>query len=462
MATERENRIAPWKLRLAFALAPVTHATGANIVTILALRYLTDNMGMAPSVAGLLFGLVKIYDGLIDPLLGTISDRLDTRIGRRLPFLLGGSLLMAVSIVALFAAPASLSPVALWIYAAVILMIHATAYTALTIPGLAMVVEVADNYHERSTLMSYRIVGNSAGLLLGSALPAWLLANWGADRIGHIRAAAVAGVIVVACGVVATLLLLNAKRTKNTSGKKRLRLADFGDQFRVAWKNKPYRLLAIAHIFVLLAVMTPSVTSAYFTRYALKLSDAWLGNYFMVTIVGLVLAIPVWLQVAKRVDKKHCYIAAMIIYGLIHFTWLTSGPGEHVALLFIRSVVSGIGGAGLMLFAYSMLTDAIRYDYVVTGHRREGAFAGVTSLLDKMSMAGAIAGIGILLSAMGYQASASGGAIEQSATAVQAIYIGFAVIPGIALIGAAVAIWGYRLSEADLEEPDIAPQPQVT
>ena len=459
-AMDKARKREALKLRIAFGVMPMTHAAGANIVTVFALRYLTDNMGMAASVAGLLFGIVKVYDGLIDPLLGAYSDRTKTRIGRRLPYLLVGSLLMCVSVLFLFAAPESLSPKALWIYTAAVLIVHATAYTALTIPGLAMVVEVTDDYHERSTLMSYRVLGNSVGLLVGSTLPAWLLASWGADRMGHIRAAAVVAGIVAVAGVASTLLLLRAPRTENTDGNKRVRLSDFLGQLRVAWRNKPYRLLAIAHVFVLMATTTPTITKAYFTRYVLQRSDDWLGTYFVISISALFASMPVWLRIARTVDKKHCYVAAMFGWGFIHLSWLPVAAGEPYPLLVARAAISGVAAAGLMLFAYSMLTDAIRYDYIRTGLRREGAFAGITSLLDKLSMAAGMAGVGVLMSAMGYQESSGGGLTTQPDTAIRAIYIGFALVPAFAVLGGIVAIWRYQLKPEDLHESERAPGPE--
>lgn len=447
----------PMRIRVAFFGTALAHSAGSAIVTVLALRYFTDNLGMAASVAGLLFGVVKIYDGLIDPLLGALSDRTRSRIGRRLPYLLFGSVLMALSVLAVFAAPASLPPTLLWWYAAGILMLHATAYTALTIPSIAMLVEVTDDYHERSTLMSYRVIGNSAGTLLGSTLPAWLLAMWGADRTGHIGVAAVVAAVIALSGVIATFLLLRAPRTEGEVHKARLRLADFPEQFRVAWRNQPFRLLAVAHVFVLVATATASVSNAYFSRYVLQRTDNWLGTYYLLATVGVLASMPVWLRIARSVGKQPCYMAAMLGYGLVHLSWLMAGPGEPYALLVARALVGGIASAGLILFAYSMLSDAIRYDYILSGLRREGVFAGVTSLLDKISAAASIAGIGVLMSAMGYQESTGGGQVEQSPMAVRAIYLGFGLLPALAILASMVAIAGYRLRPEDLREPDARP-----
>jgi GPH family glycoside/pentoside/hexuronide:cation symporter len=99
-----------------------------------------------------------------------------------------------------------------------------------------------------------------------------------------------------------------------------------------------------------------------------------------------------------------------------------------------------------------MLSDAIRYDYIQTGLRREGSFAGFTSLIDKVSAAAGMAGLGMLMTAMGYVQSTSGGSAPQSQSAVLAIYIGFAIVPAVSMACSMLALWGYRLDAADLLE----------
>ncbi len=439
-------------IRAGFTLASLTHAAGMNVVTLLAFRYFTDNLGLAAATVGLLFAAMKVYDGFSDPLLGTLSDQTQTRLGRRLPFLLAGSILMPVAVILLFAAPASLSPTMLIVFLGIMLMLHATAYTALTIPGVAMIVEVTDDFHERSTLMSFRVLGNTFGTLVGSTLPGWLLAYWGATREGHVQVAAVVAGVVLIAGISAVVLLRDTAQTSQTEKPQRLRIGNLPQQLKLAWANKPFRLLAIAHVFILIGTATTGITNAYFSRYILKASDTWLGNYYLFATAGIVLSMPVWLKLAKIVGKKSCYIAGMLGFGFLHLTWLMVDQGEAYSMLVARAVLTGIASAGLILFAYSMLSDAIRYDYIRTGLRREGSYAGFTSLLDKLAAAAGIAGIGVLMSAMGYVESTSGGQQVQSDAAIMAIYVGFALVPAVCMLCSAIAISGYRLNAEDLLE----------
>ncbi len=442
------------QVRAGFAFASLAHAAGQNLVMLLAFRYFTDNLGIAAATAGLLFFVVKIYDGITDPLIGAVSDQTKAKLGRRLPYLLGGSFLMPVALIMLFAAPASFSSSMLFAFLVFAMLIHATAYTAMTVPGLAMVVEVTDDFHERSTLMSFRVVGNTLGMLAGSTLPAWLLVIWGASRTGHIKVAWVVAAMVMISGIMSVVLLRRAAQTTVTESPPRLRFNNLWQQVKLAWNNLPFRILAIAHVFILIGTATTGVSNAYFTRYILKSSDGWLGNYYLLATVGVITSIPLWLRAGKIIGKKACYILAMLGFGLMHLTWLWVDQTEPYSLLVTRALLTGVASAGLILFAYSMLSDAIRYDYIKTGLRREGSFAGFTSLIDKVAAAIGIWGLGILMDAMGYAQSTSGGNVEQSDQAIMAIYMGFALVPAICMLFSAMVVLRYQLREEDLIEPE--------
>ncbi len=445
-----------WAVRIGFILIPVVHGGGMNLVTLLAFRYLTDNLAVSAAIAGALFALVKIYDGILDPALGALSDRTRSPWGRRLPYLLAGSLAMPLALVMIFNTPDFASPVAVLAFIVVAMLLHASAYTALTIPGMAMLVEVTDDYHERSALMSFRVIGNSIGTLVGSTLPAWLLVRWGATLEGHARMSWVVAAVVLVAGLGAVLTLRNVRRTQPDDGGGRARRPGLGAQFRLAWANRPFRLLALAHIFVLVGTAITSIGNAYFTKYVLLRSDGWLGTYYVLATVGMVGSMAPWLALAKRRGKKFCYMLALAGFGLLHLSWLLAARDEPYALLVTRALLTGIASGGMILFAYSMLSDAIRYDYIQTGLRREGAFAGLTSLVDKLAAAAGIAGVGLFLGAMGYAASSAGAAATQSASAVLAIYISFAIIPAVCMAISVLIMLSYRLDEAALDESSAA------
>lgn len=441
-----------WSIRFGSLLVPLAHAAGQNLVTVLGLRFMTDSLAISAGAAGAMFAAVKIYDGFLDPAVGAWSDRAVTPWGRRLPFLFAGGIAMPLGLALLFGAPDMGSVLLAQLFVTLALAIHATGYTLLTIPGFAMVVESSADPHERTRLMAWRTYGNAIGTLVGSTLPAWMLAMTGPTRAGHLLLAVTVGAIVFAATALAVRLLRAAPRTAPTaSTAQRVNpLRALARQVRLAWDNVPFRVLAIAHVFLLFGTAIGSAALAYFTRTVLGLGDGALGTYFMLATVAMVAAMPVWVWLSGRVGKKPCYIAALALFGMVQLSWLAAVPGEGSLLVGARGLAGGFAGGGMILCAYALLSDAIRYDFVQSGERREGAFAGFTTLFDKLSSAAALAAMGVFLSAMGYVPSGSGQAAAQGERAVLAIQLCESVIPALAMLGAIVAMGFYRLDAASL------------
>lgn len=447
-ATPPDSRT--WRIRIGSLLIPFAHAAGMNTVTVLGLRFLTDSLAVSAGVAGTIFALVKVYDGLLDPTVGAWSDRAKSTWGRRLPFLFAGGLVMPLGLAMLFGAPDFSSVLLAQLFITVALAIHATGYTLLTIPGFAMVVEASGDHHERTRLMAWRVFGNSGGTLVGTTVPAWLLSQLGTGRGAHLAMALTIGAVVLIASLSAVWLLRDAPRTAPDPGAPRYSL---GQQVRLAWANVPFRILAVAHIFLLLGTAIGSAGMAYFSRYVLKAGDGWLGTYFLVSTLAAVAATPVWVRLTARIGRKAGYMAAMAIYGAMHLAWLTAAPGEPSAILMARSVVIGIAAGGMILCAYALLSDAVRYDYIHSGERREGAFAGFTTLFDKLSAALALAAMGWFLGAMGYVSSSTGASGAQGSGAILAIRICVSIIPALSMLCAIAAVSRYDLDPATLAGP---------
>ncbi|MCC6172197.1 MAG: MFS transporter [Gammaproteobacteria bacterium] len=156
--------------------------------SVLLLRYLVDYVGIAAAVAGLLISLARMYDALIDPLVGVASDRTHSRWGRRRPWLLWGGLLSATSFVMIF----HLDGVAdsLKVTAALfVLLANASGYALFNVPYLAMPGEMTDDYHERTRLMSFRVAAVAAGQLFASSVGPLLIVRLGGGATGHERTA---------------------------------------------------------------------------------------------------------------------------------------------------------------------------------------------------------------------------------------------------------------------------------
>lgn len=453
------RQAAIWAIRIGSLLIPLAHAAGQNLVTVLGLRFMTDSLAISAGAAGAIFAFVKIYDGFADPAVGAWSDRARTRWGRRLPFLFAGGLAMPLGLALLFGAPSFGSILMAQLFVTLALVIHATGYTLLTIPGFAMLVESSADPKERTRLMGWRTYGTAIGTMLGSTLPTWLLSQTGPSRSGHLLVALIVSAVVFLATMAALHLLAHAPRTSPSTSAQAARtnpLVGLWRQVQLAWRNVPFRILAIAHVFLLFGTAIGSAALAFYTRIGLAQQDSVLGTYFMLATVAMLVSMTGWIWLSNRLGKKACYIGALALFGLVHLSWLLAGPGEPMLLIALRGAASGLAGGGMILCAYSLLSDAVRYDYVTSGERREGAFAGFTTLFDKLSSAAALAAMGAFLSAMGYVPSASGMAAAQGADARLAVLLCVSVIPAGAMIAAIVTMLFYRLDGASVEAAERA------
>ncbi len=433
-----------WLARFGFFLGAMGAAAGLQIVAVLLLRYLTDSLAVSAVLAGGVLALTKAYDAVIDPLIGWASDKTRTPWGRRRPYLMAGTVLLPLSVALMFNLPPMASGATVAIIG-LLLLLHGTGYSAFVVPYVASVAELTDDYHERSVLMSFRVYGGSVGLMIAATAAPWLLAYWGSDRAAHGHMGLVLSVVLLVALALAVVFMPepahDGARQPRVPLKRRLALA---------WANTPFRLVVLSHIAFQIGVGGVTVSTAYFSRHVLHLSDVWLGSFYLAKVAGNLVAVPIFLRLARRLDKKWTYIAALIAYGLLNLSWVFAGPGEPIVLMFARLFAIGIAMGGALLLSYSILTDVIRYDTLRTGMRQEGVFSGVTSFIDKAFQAAGVAFVGYLLSSMGYLSSLHGAQVQQPASAVTAIYIAFSAIPGTAALVCVLAMLGYRLKESDL------------
>lgn len=415
-----------------------------SLTNILLLRFMTDHVGLSAAVGAALIAFSKIYDAVTDPLGGLLSDRTRSRWGRRRPWLLAGTLMLALSLVALFWGPALQTPSAAAWYMGAVLIFYATAYSAFSIPYMAMPAEMTQGYHDRSFLMSFRIYAvGLAGLAASAGGPA-LIAAWGGGLQGHRLMALTLAPVVLLAGLVCFLATARAPFLAAPPAHR----VPLGEQLRLALTNRPFVVLLVIKFFTLMNLGTAAAFPFFFQRI-LGLSDGYLSLYLLVSSLSLMLSQPLWLALSRRLGKKRAYQLALALPVCVGASWFLAGNGEPLPLLLLRALLSGIGSGGALLMGQSLLPDTMEYDYRRTGLRREGVFSGLYTTMEKAASAIGIAAVGTFLSAMGYVQS-RGAAVEQPPSAITAILLCVALLPAAVSLASACALMFYDLDEEKL------------
>ena len=177
--------------RVRFGYATGSLVTGAfgTVPGLLLLPYLTDTLGVAAGVAGLLVLAPKAWDVLVNPVAGRLSDRTRTRWGARRPYLLFGGFALAVLFASIFAGVFTGPAAAVWVCVA--FMATATAFAFFQVPYVAMPAEMTegadltDPYGERTRMMTWRVAFLALTILISGAVAPIVVSAFGGGIPGH-------------------------------------------------------------------------------------------------------------------------------------------------------------------------------------------------------------------------------------------------------------------------------------
>ena len=419
----------PTRLYFGWSLGTLAMSSLLNTQTAMLMVYLISAVGVAPAIAGSLVFISKIYDGITDPLMGIISDRTNSRWGRRRPYLLAGGVLAALSVIGLFSVhTVTFAPTQVWIL--VMLLVAATAYTVFNVPYMSMPAEMVQDPYERSKLMSFRVAWIAVGTFVGIALAPRMMA-YARDNFGvpETEAFSMMSLITAAIILIASIGCFVATRDAAATERTRLQVP-FREQARSALSNHPFLILLGIKYLGLYALSATVATNIFFVRQVMQQSEAIMLWYGLAYMLGTLVAITPWVLVSKRLSKAHTLALSAAMAACVNLTWLLSGPEEPVALYMLRAFVLAVSNGGMLLMGQSLLPDVMEYDYQKTGLRREGLYAGLYSFVEKLAFATAPLTLGVLLSSMGFVPGLPRTA-AQPESALWAITLAMAVIPAV-------------------------------
>ena len=437
-----------WATIFAWSVGTVGPVTVLYLVSSGFLIYMTDVLGVSAALAGMLLFGVRIYDMFVDPLVGFMSDRTQTRMGRRRPWMLVGAIATTLGSIAMFSVPvpgeaASQAPLIIWTLVA--LLVYFTGYSMFNVPYMAMPAEMTDSFHDRTRLMSARVLFVSLSSALGAALAPRLIKAWGGGAYSYQLTAVVIGCIGLASMLLCVVATRRARATTATQQQTPL-LA----QFAIVASNRPFIVLVLVKLMLLLSMSSLTSSLWYMVQHVLHRDLDVASNISLAQTAGMLVGLPPWLWLAKRHLKQHLFMIASLGSAVVLFSWMLVAPGEPSALLILRGFALGAFAGGSLLMGQSMLPDTMEYDYRRSGARREGAFSGVYSLVEKAGFAFGPLVVGLLLSAGGYHAAAPGAAVMLTPESIRAVYWGVSIVPAVTTLICVVLLQFYTLTEASL------------
>ncbi len=373
------------------------------------LFYLTAVCGMSGTAAGMAKLISLLVDAVADPAIGLASDRIRSRLGRRLPFMIASLVPFAGAFGLLFSIPDTLTDGALFIYVTACLIVLRLSLSCFVLPFTAVGAGATDDYRERASIVSFRLSFQNVGTLCAGVLGLGVFMSGASGllkRENYLPFAWTCGAAVVIAGLIAIgavrriLPRLHAAQPSEAHF-----LAGFVRELVELSRNRSFLVLFATVLIYFLAYSTSVSLALHACRYFWKLDPFAIQLVLLSAALGPLLGAPISAFALRYVEKRTLTIAAFVVMSLLQ-VWppllqlhglISLSSAGTAALLFANSMLVGTAMIAAGIGFQSMLADTADEHEWLFGVRREGLFFSGLTLAYKAAagLGGLIAGFAL-------------------------------------------------------------------
>ncbi|MDX1442143.1 MAG: MFS transporter [Gammaproteobacteria bacterium] len=419
-----------WPRLLAYGLLGVPLAVLGLPLYVYLPTFFAEDIGIAIGTVGTVLLVARLVDMFTDPLIGTASDYLPTRWGRRYPWLLAGAPMLMAGSWYLFVPPTDAGAGYLLLWSLVTYL----GWTLVILPYTALGAEISDDYHVRSRITVSREGFVILGTLLAVGIPG-VLEYQGVPRGEALRVLAWFLLVVIPLAVIALLAAIREPRQRTET-------VNLKDGWKILKKNRSFTRLLVAYLLNGLANGLPASLFLLFVNHVLDKQE-WTGIYLGVYFLAGVVSLPLWLNLAGRFGKHRVWIASMLWASLV-FVWVPFLGAGDIWWFMAICVLSGVSLGVDQALPASIQADVVDEDTAEGGGGRAGLYFGLWSMATKLSLALAVGIAFPLLELAGFDPQ-SGAAENGGLMALALMYGG---LPVLFKLASTWLVWDFPLDEA--------------
>jgi len=401
----------PFPARLGYASGSLGAGIYSTVPGILLLYFMTQELHLAVPVASLVVLVPKLAVVILDPAIGAWSDGLDSRWGRRRPFLLAGALTSGLFFVTMFAVPADWTATATALAMGLAYFCASATYSIFAVPYVAMPAELSTDPSVQSELIGLRMVFVFFGVLAGAALAPVLVDTFGGGRAGYLQMA-------LALAALSTLVMLvttfaSPPPERQTPVARPARLRDVTRFFAYP----PFLLGVGLYAVAITAIGVASAAAPYFVTFTLLRPESDIALIFLSQILTSLLVMMIWAKITPRIGAAMALSVAAAIGAAGFAGFRTLGADTPDLAIIMVSAVSGIGVGGIQVGAFALLAQLTGELNARLSGRHEGVLTGIWTATEKLALALGPAICGLVLSVGRFESGQPADALPESALA---------------------------------------------
>lgn len=418
--------------------------------------FLTDVVGLEARLASFAALVGVIWDSINDPLVGIISDRVNTRWGRRRPFLLIFSIPFGLAFLLMWWAPPWDNQILLAIHMTLAYIISDTLQTLVAVPFFTLTPEMTPDYDERTELTTYRMLFNLVASL-GVAVAAPMIKNMALSAgLSLSQSYLLISGLFGGIGAIPFLIMFFFVRERHPTPA--TESPSFKEIAITAWDNIPFRFATGLYMLNWMTVDMVSLILPYFLTYwiaqgnltaemslfgaNISQDSVILGLMFITAIAAL----PFWNWVSKKTSKRLAYIYGMGFWMVVQLLLIVVQPGQTILILTL-TILAGISISTAHVLPDAIFPDVLEWEELRTKKRNEGVYYGAKNFSRKLSGAVTIFLVLQALGWFGYQTPPEGAAVfQQTDTTVLVIRLLTGPFGAVLLLSSIIIAWFYPLT----------------
>ncbi len=420
--------------------------------------FYTDVFGISAAIVGTMFLVTRIWDAFVDPVVGVVADRTESKWGKFRPFLLWLAVPFGIIGILTFTTP-DLEPTAKIVYAFVTYSLMMVVYSAINVPYASLLGVMSPDPKDRNVLSTFRMAFAYLGSFAALFFFMKVVEYFGGASDSPIETQQTAWTKAVSCfAIVCVFLFLGCfLLTRERIRPIKTEENSVSDDLKDLVKNRPWWILLGAGVAALVFNSIRDGATVYYFKYFIEESDAnkvgifgstfalsalYLGLGQLANIIGVVLAAPV----SNVIGKKNTYLGAMALATVLSviFYWFDK---DQLTLIFVFQILISICAGAIFPLLWSMYADCADYSELTTGNRATGLIFSSSSMSQKFGWAIGSAVTGWLLAAFGFQPN-----MAQSPETIDGIKMCLSLLPAVGTILSVAFIAAYPLSEKKVAE----------
>lgn len=419
------------KQKLSFASADVFGGGSFNIINFLYPVFLAITVGINAYLIGVIMLVARLWDAITDPLMGYISDRTQSRFGKRRIYLIFASPFILISMYFLFF-PYAFSDVNLRVIAVLLsYLVFTTVQTSVMIPYYSLSSEISSDYQERASYNSYRLGFSIFSSILCVAVPGMIVGMFDDKAVGYQVMSLSFGLIFALSVLFTGLFAREEIKTEKIESKLSIK------EMTKPLSLKPFRQYLGMFLVLQMSMAVMSGLFFFYIDFFITKDVTASGESSMVGLIAAALmfsmqivALPIYIKMISKKGKTFAYRFGAILWIVSALFILVIPSNVNPLVIYLLGAIMGFGISGPGLVPHTMYGDVVDAGQIKFKERLDGQMSGFTNFINKIAQALGLAFVMFLIGAAGFKEQELGGdrLLEQpdSATLMIRLIMSFA------------------------------------